>query len=317
MDLDEVADELYGLRPEDFTAARNDRAQQARSEGQRELAGQIRGLRRPTLAAWASNLLVRERQEEVAPLLRLGEELRGAHRNLDGEELRTLSHQQHQLVAALSRQAAQLASGAGQPLGPQAQQEVAQTLQAVMSDPDAAREWAAGRLAKPLSVPAGFDAAAREAAGAQARGGGAGARGKKPAPARTARRADGAGREKEARTDERTRAAGERARREAREAADRAEELRRKAESAAEDAGAARAAREASEENLGRLRDELRQAELEHSRCRKSEREADRTARETRRRAEEAEKRARQRAEAVASARERRSGGNGRGGRRR
>ncbi|OEV12631.1 hypothetical protein AN218_07495, partial [Streptomyces nanshensis] len=161
MELDEVADELYGLRPQEFTAARDERARRARADGQRELAADIRSLRRPTAAAWASNLLVREQGEQVAPLLRLGEELRGAHRRLDGRELRTLSHRQHQLVDALAGKAAALASDAGSPLGQQARQEVAQTLHAVLADPDAAREWAAGRLSKPLAAAPGFEAAAR------------------------------------------------------------------------------------------------------------------------------------------------------------
>jgi hypothetical protein len=321
VDLDEVADELYGLRPEEFTAARDDRARQARAAGQRDLAGQIRGLRRPTLAAWASNLLVREQQEDVAPLLRLGEQLRDAHRDLDGQELRALSHRQHQLVAALARQAGRLASDAGQPLGPQAQQEVAQTLQAVLSDPGAAREWAGGRLAKPLSVAVGFDAAA-EAAGPQTRTGAGRTRKRNSSSAGTAsssgksaRRSDSTADGGRSRADgkarqagERTRQAEERARRDAEEAAARAEELKREAEAADGDAEAARSAREEAGERVERLREELREAEREHTRRRKNERETDRTAREARRRAEEAGKRARQSADAAPSARRGRSG---------
>ncbi|MGX9229447.1 hypothetical protein ACWV95_31000 [Streptomyces albus] len=83
MDLDAVTDELYGLPPEDFTAVRDRRAQEARKSGDRELSGRIRRLRRPTLAAWACNLLVRDRPEETRLLLELGEELRRAHRDLE------------------------------------------------------------------------------------------------------------------------------------------------------------------------------------------------------------------------------------------
>lgn len=288
MELDEVADELYGLRPQEFTAARNDRAQQARAEGRRELAERIRGLRRPTLAAWASNLLVREQGDQVAPLLRLGEELRGAHRNLDGEELRALSHQQHQLVNALARQAEQLAAEAGTHLGGQAQQEVAQTLHAVLADPDAAQEWAAGRLSRPLTATPGFDAAAREAAAAPApaeRGGGRRARPRKetvraePGPAKKAERT------------KRTEGDGKpaRAAREAREAADQARRRRQEADAASEETAAARAAREEDEERVEQLRGELREAEDARRRSRQREREAERAGREARRKAEEAE----------------------------
>jgi hypothetical protein len=158
VDLDAVADELYGLRPEQFTAARNERVAAARTAGDRELAEQIGGLRRPSLSAWAGNLLVREQPDEVKPLIQLGEALRSAHHDLDGDQLRALAQQQRAVVRALSRQAGDLAAAAGHPLADDAQREVQETLQAVLADPDAAREWAAGRLAKPLSPAVGFPA---------------------------------------------------------------------------------------------------------------------------------------------------------------
>jgi hypothetical protein len=292
VELDEVTEELYGLRPQEFTAARNDRAQRARTGGQPELARQIRALHRPTLAAWASNLLVREQHEEVEPLLRLGAQLRDAHRNMAGDELRALSRQQHRLVSALSRQAEQLASDAGQPLGPQAQQELAQTLQAVLTDPDAAQQWAAGRLSRPLTVPVGFDAAAREAAAAPARA---------RKPARTGRtKRDGSAdavraRQRSRDEDRRTRAA-------AREAAGEARRRRQDAEAAQEDVEAARADRARAEERHEQLRDELREAAEERTRTRTREREAEHAEREARRAAEAAEDRAQRLADAASGA---------------
>ncbi|MCP2167461.1 coiled-coil domain-containing protein [Goodfellowiella coeruleoviolacea] len=165
MDLQSVVDELYGVVPERFTALRNDRAAQARKAGDRRLADQIRGLRRPTLSAWASNLLVREQAEQVEPLLRLGESLRRAHRDLDGEQLRELSRQQHALVATLTRQARHLVAAAGKTMSEAAQRELEATLHAVLADADAAQQWASGRLTKPLTADAGFPASVPEAAG--------------------------------------------------------------------------------------------------------------------------------------------------------
>jgi hypothetical protein len=303
VELDEVADELYGLRPQEFTAARNEHAQRARAEGRRELAESIRGLRRPTLAAWASNLLVREQGEQVAPLMHLGEELRGAHRNLDGEELRALSHKQHQLVDALVRQADQLASAAGSPLGPQARQEVAQTLHAVLADPDAAREWAAGHLSKPLSATPGFEAAAREAAATSAGGRGGPGRGEQGRRGQQGQQRQRESRRKapKARTEQ-----DEKAARAAREAAENAERRRREAEAASEETASARAGREEAEERVERLRGELREAEDDRKASRQREREAERAEREARRKADgaaEAEERARRRAGASADGR--------------
>ncbi|MEU9396710.1 hypothetical protein AB0D86_42775 [Streptomyces sp. NPDC048324] len=156
MDLDAVTDELYGLAPGDFTAVRDERAKSARAAGERELAERIRRLRRPTLAAWAGNLLVREQPEETERLLQLGEALRQAHQDLDGEQLRELSAQQHQLTFALARQAGQLAAQAGQRISDDVRQEVQDTLHAALADPQAAEQLTKGRLTKPLSAPAGF-----------------------------------------------------------------------------------------------------------------------------------------------------------------
>ncbi|MGW7266975.1 hypothetical protein [Streptomyces sp. NPDC054842] len=158
MDADTVADELYGLRPDQFTAVRAQRAAAARTAGDRELARRISALRRPSLSAWCCNLLVRERPDEIQPLVQLGEALRQAHQELDGEQLRRLAGQQQALIGALAQQAERLAAEAGHPIGEGARQEVRDTLQAVLGDPDAAREWAAGRLTKALSPAVGFPA---------------------------------------------------------------------------------------------------------------------------------------------------------------
>lgn len=156
VDLESTLDELYALRPHEFTAARNQRAAEARSAGDRELAERIRALRRPTVSAWAGNMLVRREPDKVRPLLSLGEGLREAHRNLDGEQLRELGRQQHLLVGALAREARQLAAEEGQPVGEAALHEIEATLHAVLADPEAARQWATGHLDRPLSAPVGF-----------------------------------------------------------------------------------------------------------------------------------------------------------------
>ncbi|MEY2228213.1 hypothetical protein [Streptomyces sp. BF23-19] len=157
MDVDAVIFELYGLRPADFTRARDAYAAQARREKDSAAAAAIGGLRRPTLAVWAVNLLARTRPDLAEALLRLGTELRRAHRELDGERMRALSHQQHQVIGALSAEAAQLAAGAGERLRETALREVGEIFHGLLVDDDAARRWAAGRLAKPPPVAVGFE----------------------------------------------------------------------------------------------------------------------------------------------------------------
>ncbi|MGY5102379.1 hypothetical protein [Streptomyces sp. 900105245] len=235
MDLDAVADELYGLAPGVFTAARDERAQAARAAGDRELAEEIRRLRRPTLSAWASNLLVREQPDEVQRLVHLGEALRRAHQDLDGEELRGLSAQQHQVTRALARQAGQLTARAGQPISDDTRQEVQDTLHAVLADADAARQWAKGRLTKPLSAPAGFPPLSRQ-----------------PAPSAAVRGTEPAG-------EVADREAASARHREQQE--ERLEQARRQAADAEQHLHAREADLTAAEEKLSRAEEEQQQAE--------------------------------------------------------
>ncbi|MEU3889053.1 hypothetical protein [Streptomyces sp. NPDC029041] len=275
MDYDSVADELYALRPDEFTAARASAMAAARTAGDRELAERIRGLRKPSLAAWVSNLLVRGSPDEVEPLLRLGEGLRQAHQDLDGAQLRELSRRQHALIRALSLQARQLAKEAGHPVGESVQREVENTLHAVLADAEAARAWAGGRLAKPLNAAVGFPAVAE------------GARPQRPAPApgpAPSRPDDKASEQRRRRLD--------RAREEA-EAAERAlRELRGEAEAAGRAATEAKERVDGLQQRVEELAGELERARKEHQQARFAERAAREEARTADRRAREAGRKA-------------------------
>ncbi|MEV5453055.1 MULTISPECIES: hypothetical protein [Streptomyces] len=166
--VEEVLDELYTTSPAAFVARREERAAAARTAGRKEDARRIHAARRPTLAAWAANLLARARPEETRRFLELGQALRQAHRTLDPAGLKELSAQRRRIVAALSRQAAQLAGEAGHRLSQAAQREVESTLRAVLADPEAADAWAQGRLEVSLTPPSVFPSgtAATEPSGA-------------------------------------------------------------------------------------------------------------------------------------------------------
>ncbi|MFD8982011.1 hypothetical protein [Streptomyces sp. NPDC059564] len=153
---DEIADALYVPHPAGFTAARGAAAARAKAAGDVATAKRIAGLRRPTLAAWASNTLVRAQPEEVEQFLQLGQALREAHRSLDGEQLRDLSHQQHVVIGALAREAQRLAEEAGTPVSETVVREVERILYAVLADPDAARAWSSARLARPPTPAPAF-----------------------------------------------------------------------------------------------------------------------------------------------------------------
>ncbi|MEV7813115.1 hypothetical protein AB0P05_20610 [Streptomyces flaveolus] len=303
MDLDAVADELYELRPEEFVATRDRRALDARKAGDQALAKEIGALRRPSLAAWVSNLLVRRQPEQVQPLLGLGEELRRAHRELDGTQLRKLARRQNEVIGALGRQARQLAAQAGHPVGEGVQREVEETLHAALADPEAAREWAAGRLVKPLSSVIGFPAADEALLGGRPA----------PEPRKPARgkgrKEDEALQQDKARKEREDREKEEQHRRlaEAREAERELRAQQEVADAAARAVAEADARLAEAEERVRELRERLRDAEEEQQRARAAERDA----RDRERQAGRAVREARRRAEKAAAELERPAAGTG------
>jgi hypothetical protein len=151
VDLDEVADELYEVPPEEFVALRKTRQDEAKADGDKALAKEIGALPKPSAAAWACNLLVREHREEIESLVELGDLLREAQENLAGDQLRALDVQRRQLVTALTRQARGLAAAREHPVSTAVATQVEETLRAAMADPDAGRALLTGRLTSPMS----------------------------------------------------------------------------------------------------------------------------------------------------------------------
>lgn len=145
-DLDAVATELYALPPDEFTAARNVRANQADGP----LAAQIKALRKPTAAAWAVGLLAREGQ--LGDALELSAALREAQDDLDAAELNRLGRQRRALVAALAAQAADLAAAKGVTVSASARTEVEKTINAAVMDAVAAAAVMTGRLVRTLEA---------------------------------------------------------------------------------------------------------------------------------------------------------------------
>ncbi|MFJ4199600.1 hypothetical protein ACIP2Y_08185 [Streptomyces sviceus] len=155
-DVEAVLDDLYTTPPADFVARREELAAAAKAAGHADDARRIHAARRPTLAAWAANLLLRSQPQESRQFLELGQALREAYRTLDAVGINELSEQRRRIVTALSGQTAQLAQEAGHRLSDQVRQDVESTLRAVLTDPDAADRWAGGRLEGALTPPSDF-----------------------------------------------------------------------------------------------------------------------------------------------------------------
>jgi hypothetical protein len=117
MDVDTVLDELFAAPREEFTALRDTRVKQARTEGDTELVGQLKRLRKPTVAAWLVNQVSRAHPEDVERLAKVGDALRAAHHALAGDQLRDLSRERNELIHVLTGHARAIAGEAGQALG--------------------------------------------------------------------------------------------------------------------------------------------------------------------------------------------------------
>jgi hypothetical protein len=154
-ELNEIADELYALKPDDFAAARDERVSQARADGRQALARELGKLRRPTQSAWLLNLLWRDQPDVLEQFLELGGELSRAQAEASGAELHRLTATRRGLEAALVRSARTLAEKAGVSVSAAMEREAQETLGAALARPDVAAEVRTGRLLKAASY-AGF-----------------------------------------------------------------------------------------------------------------------------------------------------------------
>jgi hypothetical protein len=152
-DVDEAAAALYVLPPSAFTAARTERAAGLTGAA----AKAVKALRKPSVAAWAVNLLLQDGR--LAEAVELSRALHEAQDDLDAAELARLGRDRRALVAGLARRAAALAAEQGSTLSASAVDEVARTVNAAIVDEQVGAAVLTGRLARTLE--AGADDATR------------------------------------------------------------------------------------------------------------------------------------------------------------
>ncbi|MDX6261638.1 MAG: hypothetical protein QOH84_3326 [Kribbellaceae bacterium] len=150
MDFDEAADALYGAPSADFIAKRNELAKQLKADGDQLGSTRLKALRKPTVAAWLTNLVARELPDDIDDLLALGDEFRQATADLDGEKLRELTPRRHKLLDQLTKSAAGLAEREGQKISADVGQKLRETLDAGLVDPAAGEAVREARLSSAL-----------------------------------------------------------------------------------------------------------------------------------------------------------------------
>ena len=165
-------DELYGVKPEEFTALRTELAAAAKKRGDAAAAKLISSARKPTAAAWVVNLLAHTNEDAKQSLADLRERLRAAHAAMDGAAIRELTAEQRSLVDQLTR----AAFDGAEVTNPSAtlREDVTGTLQAAIADPDVADRL--GRLTKAERWSGFGDFGATTAVSSVARSGKAGSK---------------------------------------------------------------------------------------------------------------------------------------------
>ncbi len=148
----EIADELYGLPQEEFTPARDAKAKELKADPDgKELAGAVKKLKKPSVAAWVVNIFARREGEQVEQVIAVGTALREAQEGMDGAELRALTKQRRQLTSAVTQQARSLAKDEGVKVTQAVADQVEATLTAAMLDPECAKAVRSGLLTAALS----------------------------------------------------------------------------------------------------------------------------------------------------------------------
>lgn len=152
--IDSVADDLYGVLPSEFIAARDARVKEAKSAGDTDLAAAIKALRKPSAAAWLVNLLARAGLDDFGDLSR---RMRDAQAHLDAQAMKEVGQERSRVVTGLVERAVGLARDADSSFrdSDAVRDQVTASLVAAVADPQAEAAVTSGRLVNPLSY-AGF-----------------------------------------------------------------------------------------------------------------------------------------------------------------
>ncbi|GEP37082.1 hypothetical protein NPS01_07450 [Nocardioides psychrotolerans] len=144
-----IADEIYALTLAEFTPARDARAKALKGS---DLAKAVKTLKKPSLAAWIVNVLVRRDPDQVDQVLTVGAALREAAAAMSGEQLRALTRQRRQVTAAVTQQARSLATESGVKVTQAVTDQVEATLTAAMLDQRCAQAVRSGLLVTAITT---------------------------------------------------------------------------------------------------------------------------------------------------------------------
>ena len=151
----DVPQDLYGLPLERFIPERAALVKALRAENKRDAATEVAGMRKPSVAAWAVNQLVRTQSKAFEALFRAGDDL--AHAQSDAaagrrvaDAIRDPARRQREALDDLLNAAKGLLSSEGHPLTPTTLERVIDTLRAASIDEASRRQVTHGCLTQEL-----------------------------------------------------------------------------------------------------------------------------------------------------------------------
>jgi hypothetical protein len=159
-ELDAEIGSLYALPLPEFTPARNALAVRLRKEGDREASERVKGLAKPSVSAWAVNVLFRDAGDQMKALLAAGDRARRALAEAlthgAAESLRDALQDERELRDALRRRAAALLTAEGSAPSRAIADRITVNLEALALSPAAAEAAERGWLDRDLDPP-GFE----------------------------------------------------------------------------------------------------------------------------------------------------------------
>jgi hypothetical protein len=146
-------EDLYGLPLEEFTPARDTLAKEIKAAGRKDEAAEVKSLRKPSVAAWALNLVAREHPDAIEGLRAAGRLLREAQDEAmsgDAGRLRDAGRAVAEEVDRVTGLAAEVLRAAGRPASATQQEKIVATLRTAAVDDEAGDVLARGVLVEEL-----------------------------------------------------------------------------------------------------------------------------------------------------------------------
>ena len=145
-----MAEDLYALPLDEFTAARNRLAKELAKAGDKDGAARTKTLKKPSRPAWVVNQLVRREKKAAKELLRAGERLRKAQENALGGGSRGPMEKaiaaEREAVRELVAEARKISNEEGVKVSDANLARIQSTLHAVSLDAEVREAFASGEL---------------------------------------------------------------------------------------------------------------------------------------------------------------------------